>query len=131
MGTPFEDGCAAASNAVDAVFGKADFLYQPMAAPDVNGRAVPDPDRPALPIVAFLPSPYARAFSNQARRQGVKAERPGHASARPVLDVALAQFPYALARADRVQRISTGKTYHVAEIRPDGTGRAMIDLNEV
>src|SRR6266536_1631689 len=46
----FQDAAAAASAAVDTVFGEP-WTYQPMAVGgDVNARRAPDPDRAALPI---------------------------------------------------------------------------------
>jgi hypothetical protein len=135
VGTVFEHACAAASNAIDAAFGAEDFLYQPMGpSADPNDRPSPDANRAAVRIVPFLTSPYARAMSGTTaeRSQGLKAEKPGHASARPVLDLALAQLPYLPRKGDRVRHISTGKIYRVAEVEPDLVGlRATLDLNEL
>jgi hypothetical protein len=127
MGTPFQDACASASDAVDSTFGE-DAIFRPMAG-DPNARPSPDPDRPVLPIVAFFPEPYARAFSGPARVQGVKVEHPGHASERPYVDLALAQLPYAPRARDRIERIATGQMFVIAEPKPDGTGRARCDVN--
>jgi hypothetical protein len=129
VGSIFEDACAAASNAVDAVYGEpAGWDYIPMASDDPNGRPSPDPNRPRLTIVAGFFDPYARAFSNQARRQGVKPERTGHASSRPVLDIGLAQLPYDPRAKDRARRRQDGTFWEIAEVRPDGAGRAQLDL---
>jgi hypothetical protein len=124
----FEDACAAASAAVDTVYAKP-WQYIPMAAADPNARAAPDPNRAAMDIEAFFFDPYARAFSGQARRQGVKPERPGHASSRPVLDLAVAQLPYDLRKGDRAMNYADQSVWKIAEVRPDGTGRAELDLN--
>jgi hypothetical protein len=130
MGTPFQDACAAASDAIDTVYGEP-FVYLPMTAADPNARRTPDPNRATTPIVGFFFDPYARAASGPARRQGVKVEHPGHGSSRPVLDIALAQLPFAPRRGDRVQRLEDNSLWELAEPRPDGTGRAEIDLNHL
>ncbi len=145
MGSLFQTAAAAASAAVDTVFGEP-VLYQPMgvAADDVNARRAPDPSRPAMAIVAGFFDAYARAFSGPARSQGVKPEQPGHATSRPVLDIDFTQLPYEPHRGDRVVRqkqdakgnvldapgVFTGEVYEVAEPRPDKTGpRGELDLN--
>jgi hypothetical protein len=140
MGNPFEDAAAASSRAVDAVYGNP-WLFQPTDADDPDGRRAPDPDRAAFAIIGAWIDPYARAGSGPARRQGVKAEHPGHASSRPFLDVDVTQFGQGLPRrGDRLQRLDpdalaqgvnkpVGPLYEVAEFRPDGTGRAEIDVN--
>lgn len=130
MGTPFEDACAAASNAVDAVYGKP-WLYQPMRADDVNARKSPDPDRAAVSIVGTFIDPTARAFSGPSRHPGIKVEHPGHTTSRPVLDIALAQLPFRPTSGDRVQNLATMSWWEIAEVRPDGTGRAELDLNRL
>lgn len=130
MGTPFQDACAAASNAVDTVYGEP-WIYLPMAVDDPNGRHSPDPDRAITSITGVFLDPYARAFSGPARKQGVRAEHPGHASSRPVLDIALAQLAFTPAHGDRVKRCLDGSFWMVAEVRADGTGRAELDLNNV
>jgi hypothetical protein len=131
VGTIFEDACAAASNAVDLVYAdKESWQYMPMASADPNARKSPDPARAALPIQAAFFDPFARAFSNMARKQGVKPERPGHASSRPVLDLAIAQLPYQVIRGDRVRRGKDQSLWEIAEVRPDGVGvRSECDLN--
>jgi len=85
----------------------------------------------AIEIDGVYVGPFARAESRQARRHGVTPERPGHAASRPYLDLALANLPYAPRVGDRTTRLKDGKRYHVAEVRPDGTGRAQLDLNEL
>lgn len=127
MGSLYEDAAAAASNSVDTVYGTS-WDYIPMASDDPNGRRSPDPNRARQTVTAGFFEPFARAFSNQARRQGVKPERPGHASARPVLDIALAQLPYDPRDKDRVRNNADGSLWEVAEPRPDGAGRAQLDL---
>lgn len=133
MGTIFEDAAAAHSRAADAVFSEP-FLYQPfcVAAGDVNGRPSPDPVRPELRIVGYYIEGYARAFAAETRKQGVKPEHPGHASARPQLDLDIKQLHYAPRNGDRVVRLKTGAIYHVAEIKfPTAGPRCQIDLNRI
>jgi hypothetical protein len=133
MGTLFEDAARAHSAAVDLTYAER-WLYQPFtsAAGDVNGRPSPDPDRPAVAIVGAFINPYARAFSMEARKQGVKPERPGHASARPQLDLDVAQLPYKPRQGDRVVRVKTGQVFHVAEPKfPSAGTRYQLDLNEL
>lgn len=100
-----------------------------MAADAPNSRRSPDPDRCVVQITGAFIDLYARAFSGPARRQGVKVEHPGHASSRPVLDMALHQLPYAPRDGDQVRRCKDGTLWRVAEPRPDGNGRAELDLN--
>lgn len=129
MGTLFQDACAASSDSVDLVYAEA-WQYIPMAAADPNGRAIADGGRTATTIQAAYFDPYARAFSGPARKQGVKPERPGHASSRPIIDFAVAQLPYAVAKGDRLQRASDQSLWVIAEVRPDGVGvRAECDIN--
>jgi hypothetical protein len=124
-----------ASAAVDAVFADTEgWLYQPMAdtAGDVNARPAADPDRAAIAVNGIYIDPYARAHSGNARHQGVKAERPGHASARPQIYLDLAQLGCRARQGDRIKRLKTGKLYHFAEVKPDAAGtRAYVDLNEI
>jgi hypothetical protein len=135
MGTPFEDALCAASAAVDVTFADSEsWLYEPMAVAegDVNARRAPDSDRAPVAIVGIFIDPYARAHSGAARRQGVKAERPGHASARPQIYFDLTQLGYEPRQGDRVHRCKTGVLYHIAEIKKDSAGpRAYVDLNEL
>lgn len=129
----FDDALCVASAAVDSVLAES-WTYLPTAAAggDVNARRAPDPDRAAAPIVGIFIDPYARAHSGAARRQGVKAERPGHASARPQIYLDLTQLPYEARQGDLVRRGKTGKRYHVAEVKKDSAGpRAYVDLNEI
>jgi hypothetical protein len=131
--TIFQDALALASECFDEVFSE-NWIYQPfvVAAGDVNGRASPDPDRPQLPIIGIFVDPYARAMSAEARKQGVKPERPGHASSRPQLDLDVTQLPYRVKQGDRVLRCATGKLYHVAEPKfPSAGPRWQLDLNEI
>lgn len=125
----FQDAFALASEGIDDTFGEC-WTYLPMVKADPNGRAVPDPDRAVVTsVIAVHFGPYARAFSAETRKQGLKPERPGHASSRPVFDIALCRLPYAPREGDRVVRLETGLLYHLAEPRPNGVGRAAIDLN--
>lgn len=128
MSNVFDDACTVSSASVDEVYGEA-WTYMPMASDDPNARFSPDPVRPVLPIVGAFVDLYARSFSGPARHQGVKAEQPGHASDRPLLDLDLAQLPYRPRAGDFAVRLKNGLRYKVAEVRPDGTGRAQLDLN--
>ncbi len=131
--TLFDDAAAMHSAAVDLVYGE-QFVYQPFAvvAGDVNGRMAPDPDRDQITITGAFIEGYARALSAQARKQGVKPERPGHASSRPQLDFDATQLPYAARQGDRVLRVATGVLYHVAERKfPTGGQRQQFDLNKI
>lgn len=129
----FDDALARASAAVDAVFADDEFwIYQPftVAAGNVNGMPSPDPDRPAVKIKGIYLGEYARANSVEARKQGVKPERPGHASARPQFDFDGTQLPYKPRQGDRLTRCKTGAVYHVAEVKfPVGGPRYQLDLN--
>lgn len=135
MTSPFECELAAASAAVDEAFADNEgWLYQPFASPggDVNARGAPDPDRPQMQIQGVFIKPYARAFSVEARHQGLKPERPGHASARPQIDFDVTQLPYAPRNGDRVLRLADGTLYHVAELKfPMAGPRQQFDLNEI
>jgi hypothetical protein len=128
MGNVFEDACDASSRSVDETFGER-WTYRPMHGDDPNGRFSPDPDRPVREITGAFIDLYARAFSGPARRQGVKPEQPGHASDRPILDLDLRQLPYRPRSGDRAARHKTRQMFKIAEVRPDGTGRAELDLN--
>lgn len=128
----FEETFAVASEGIDDVFGEW-WTYQPFAVAggDVNGRPSPDPDRCEMTIFAIYQGPYARAFSNETRRQGLKPEKPGHASDRPVCDLALCRLPYAPRNGDQVVRLKTRDVFKVAEVRANGIGRAALDLNRL
>src|ERR1700735_1402293 len=119
----FDEALAAASGAVDLAFAEA-WFNEPTAvsAGDVNARRAADPDRPALEINGVFIDPYARAHSGAARRQGVKAERPGPASARPQIVFGVTQLGYEVRQGDRLKRLKTGKHYHVAEPKKDNSG---------
>jgi hypothetical protein len=97
----------------------------------VNARRTPDPNRAEKTVTGTYFGPFARALSGSARTQGVKPESPGHASARPVCDIDLAQLPYAPCNGGRILRLKTGVLYAISEMRPDGTGRADLDLNQL
>jgi hypothetical protein len=133
MTSLFEDGMALMSECFDTAFGER-WLYQPRtdANNDVNDRKAADPARPAREIVGIFINGYARAFSIDARLQGVKPERPGHASARPQLDLDITQLPYLPRDGDRVIRHLTGAVYQVAEPKfPTAGPRQQLDLNQL
>lgn len=128
-GSLFAENFALASEGIDDVFGEA-WQYQPMAKTDSNGRAVPDPSRAIVErLIAVYIAPYARAFSGVTKKQGVTPERPGHASDRPVCDLALWRLPYPPQNDDRLLRLKTGDLFKIAEPRPMGVGRSALDLN--
>jgi hypothetical protein len=125
----FEETFDVASEGIDDVFGEA-WQYVPMATPDVNGRAIADTSRAGVDcFIAVYQGPFARAFSNETRRQGLKPEHPGHASNRPVCDLTLCRLPYLPKNGDQVVRLKTGDVFKIAEVRPNGVGRAALDLN--
>lgn len=125
----FQEAFALASEGIDDTFGEC-WTYLPMARADTNARATPDPDRAVVtPLIAVWFGPYARAFSAETRKQGLKPERPGHASSRPVCDLDLGRLPYAPVAGDRIVRLQTNQLYEIAERRPNGVGRAALDLN--
>lgn len=133
MGSVFEDACAAASAAVDTVYSES-WIYQPYAATggDVNGRPAADPNRAETPIIGVYINPYARAFSAEARHQGVKPEKPGHASSRPQIDLDVSQLPYPVCDGDRITRCKTGEVFSVAEPKfPPAGPRWQLDLNKL
>lgn len=131
MPTPFQEAAALASCAVDDVYAE-DYLYQPMTAgADVNARPCPDTDRPVLQIKAVPLDSFARAGSGPARTQGVTAEKPGHASTRPQVSIDRNAFPYAVARGDRLTRMSDGAQFLVAEPRYPDLSRLTLDLNRI
>ena len=125
----FEDSFAVASEGIDQVFGEC-WKYLPMAKPSPNARAAPDSSRIIVDsFIAVYLGPYARASSGIVQRQGLKPERPGHASDRPVCDVTLCRLPYPPQSGDRVVRLKTGDLYEIVEPRPNGIGRSALDLN--
>lgn len=131
MHTLFGDALALASECFDATMGE-HWIFQPsaIAGGDVNGRPSPDPDRPERRIVGIYINPYARAASAETRTQGVKPERPGHASSRPQLDFDTTQLPYRPRQGDRVVRLKSGQVFHVAEVKfPSAGPRDKLDLN--
>lgn len=127
--TIFRDAALVASGAVDTVFGEL-WDYAPMRSDDDNARGSPDPDRAPLTITGAYIDPSMRAFGGPTRTAGVRAEHPGHASARPALNLDFTQLPFAPRHGDRVTRQETGETFKIAESRPDKTGpRGDLDLN--
>jgi len=129
--TVYEDALAAHSRSVDAVYAER-WTYLPWASAndDVNARGAPDPARVVKEIVGAYLKPYARAFSAEARRQGVKPELPGHASARPQIDFDMDQLPYRPQQGDRLRRHRTDELFHIAEPKfPSAGTRLQVDLN--
>lgn len=126
----FQDAFALASlDGIDGTFGEL-WNYLPMIKADPNGRESPDPGRAVVVgFTAVWLGPYARAFSAETRKQGVRAEQPGHASNRPVCDLDLSHLPYRPRDGDRVVRQQTGLLYKIAEVRPIAVSRAALDLN--
>ncbi|MBI1202547.1 MAG: hypothetical protein GC182_08555 [Rhodopseudomonas sp.] len=129
MSTLFEDLAGLASAAVDSVYGETFTLLPMTAAGDVNDLVAADQVRASLPFIGNFLDAYARVDSGAARTQGVKAERPGHASNRPQLSFDRAALPYAVRRGDRVLRAKDGVTYHLAEPRSPDLVRVIVDLN--
>lgn len=131
MTSPFDAAAASAAAAVDAVLGER-FEYRPMRrSADVNARFAADPSRAVVTgLLAVFGEPSARADAGPVRTPGVEAERPGHATARPFLALALSRLPYAPAVGDRVLRSATGVVYRVAEILPSHPGFVRLDLNK-
>lgn len=126
----FQEAFALASqDGIDGTFGEL-WTYLPMTRADPNGRGTPDPGRAVVNnLTAVYIGPFARAFSAETRKQGVRPEQPGHASDRPVCDLDLSRLPYRPRGGDRVVRLQTGLLYGVAEVRPAGVSRAALDLN--
>jgi len=131
--TVYRDAVAAHSAAADLVFSE-DWTYRAAAAVngDVNARPAPDVNRQELQIVGAFLDPYARAFSGETRRQGLKAESPGHASARPQIEFDTAQLPFPPRRGDHLIRQATRVVYMIAEVKfPSAGTRVVADLNQI
>jgi hypothetical protein len=128
MSSIFQEAFALASDGIDEVFGEW-WVYMPMAKDSPNTRPSPDPLRNTKRVFAVYIDPFARAFSGPERKQGFKVEHPGHASDRPVCNIALCRLPYEPRDGDRVIREQTKLLYEIAERRPNGMGRAALDLN--
>ncbi len=131
METLFDDALGVASECIDQVFAER-WTYEPWASAndDVNARGGPDPRRRPQEIRGAFLNSYARAFSKEARHQGLKEERPGHASTRPQIDFDTVQLPYKPRRGDRLRRHKTGEVFHIAEPKfPSAGTRMQVDLN--
>jgi hypothetical protein len=128
LGSIFQEAFGLASEAIDDVMGEC-WTYQPMAKGDANGRSSQDPERAPASFTAVYLDPFARAGAGPERKPGLRPEHPGHASSRPVCDLALCRLPYAPRAGDRLVRRQTCMLYEVAEARPNGVGRAALDLN--
>jgi hypothetical protein len=130
MTNPFAAAISAAAKVHDSIMGES-FDYRPMAQTnDVNAKPSADGTR-AIVTGLRLPfgEPTARFDSGAMQTPGVRAERPGHATARPFVSLDLSLLPYAPKRGDRVLRVANGALYQIAEILPSTPGFARLDLN--
>lgn len=129
--TPFSTAAEKLSAAVDAVYGETFTFLPRKSGGDVNAPFAADPDRAPLEFTASLINRYARADSRLVTKQGVSAEKPGHASARPQLSFDRAALPYEARRGDRVRRAKDGSVYVLAELRVTEDRRIVADINRI
>jgi len=102
------------------VFGE-EFAFFPMVRPsNVNKRPGPDPDRltiDALCAVFDLPSE-----SSKADMRGEKYSTADYNQRNPELHINVCDVPQGVKELDRFTRASTGETYEVTSVKPDGLG---------
>lgn len=132
MSSPFDNIAAAAGTICDSIMGEMFDIFPMTAATDVNARPGADTDRGNLQSVLMVwGEPSARAHSGAVQTPGVRAEQPGHASARPFVSLQLSRVPYRLRSGDQIVRRKTGTRYRIAEPLPSTPGFARLDLNEI
>lgn len=119
----------ALSAAIDGAFAET-WTLLPYSAATPNGRAAPDVTRIATAFAGIAGGSPSRAGSGLRIAHGApKSDRAGHASARMNVSLRFAQIGYRPRVEDRVRRESTQDIFEIAEIRPDGQDRMVLDLN--
>lgn len=134
MASPW-DACLSATNRVfDRVAGE-DFLLFPQAAPtdatgalDADARSAASASRPAVLFRAIFFDKGAQLHAH-GRSMADSTTRPIVAES-PMLDYAVEDLPDWSRAGDRVQRVSTGVVYGVAEDGEADLGRRRIRLVE-
>lgn len=124
---PFAEELDAVQGVFDAEFGES-FTFEPMQRADPNRRAGEDPTRAPIAFVGIVTDVHARANAENGPSQ-YDIGRPGHSSSRVSVNVLLAAFPSRPIKGDRVRRVATSDLFQIAEVRPEGDGRAALDMN--
>ena len=131
MPNPFDAAVKAAAASSDAILAEP-FTFTPMKlALNVSARPLRDE---AIAIFQHVPcvfgEPSARMGSGAVETVGVRPEKPGHASSRPFISLALSRL------GDRrpekgwlILRENTGEKFKVAEVLPSHPGFVRCDLN--
>lgn len=122
----FDDLLAQAEAQFDKVFGQA-FEYHPRAAADPNRRSGPDPTRPVTAFTGIPSDTSARAgYGNGPSMFDTQNH---HATSRPMVSVLASALPFRPAKGDRIVEPESETTWVVSEVRPEGDGRVVLDLN--
>lgn len=125
---PFADELDAVQGVFDEAFGEA-FTFEPMRRDlDPNKRGGDDPTRRSFAFSGVVSDVHARALAENGPSQ-YDVGHPGHTTGRISVNVYLPLFPYRPVQGDRVRRVGSGEVYKIAEVRPEGDGRAALDLN--
>jgi hypothetical protein len=130
MPNPFDAAVKVAAASADAIMAEP-FTFTPMkAAASVSARPVRDEALPvAVHVRCIWGEPSARVGSGPVEGVGLKAEKPGHASSRPFLSLALSGLPYRPQKGFLVLREDTGERFRIAEVLPSHPGFVRCDLN--
>lgn len=131
MANPFDAAVKAAAASSDAIMAEP-FTFTPMKrASNVSARDVRDETLPiAEHVLCVWGDPSARVGSGAVETVGVRAEKPGHASSRPFISLALSRL--AGTRPQKgwiVLREQTGEKFRIAEVLPSHPGFVRCDLN--
>lgn len=98
-----------ADTVIDAVVGDVEgFAFTPMSSP-VDGIAVADSTRSAIPMLTAV-------FEDDARIDDERGT--GRTTSEPKLHVVLSKLPQGVGKPDRFTRIKTGAVYEVRDWRP-------------
>lgn len=130
MPNPFDAAAKAAAASSDAVLAEP-FTFRPMKrGANVNTRDLVDPALPVKTgVLCVFGEPSARVASGAVETVGVRAEKPGHASSRPFVSLALSRLPYRPQKGFVIEREATGEKFRIAEVLPSTPGFVRCDLN--
>ena len=126
----FDEIFSDAHTVFDDLMGDA-FTVRPQAKADPNKRGGTDAGRPGTPTVRGIYIERGARAGDAAGLTHIKPADGRHASALLIVSILLSALPWELRPGDRLERVADGALFNVSEIRPEGDGRAAVDLNSL
>jgi len=121
-------GMQAVSAAIDQNFGERLTLIACLSRPNFPT----EPDRATKPVTLQGVFSLRSELAFKSGGSPGRGDAPGLVESRkPVASFAHADLPWAIQRGDRVKRETTGESYEVTRVEPDGVSRVVLHLVEL